>query len=118
MSDALIPLPIVVSDLGAIVEQCKARGWMLHVGDGGEFTTNRLEPDGLELCRAVYSEPNTPEGASHDKLHGVGCQLVVRKPLLLEMKRLLATDENHDVSRIASKPVTRTFAYFDVSDFS
>jgi hypothetical protein len=108
--------PIQATSIDAVVDYCKENGLMLHVSDA-RFDRKLLE-DGLQLCHAVAAPVGSWAAASDPQIYGEPCPLRVSKSLLDEMDRRLQDDDLDVISKIAAKPVERTFVYFDVSDFS
>lgn len=116
--------PVHAKSIDDVVEYCKAHGVMLylHHADperGPEFGANRTkDEDEYHLWRAVAAPAGSYAATDDAQIYGEDCPLRVDEHLLDEMNRRLRDNEMHDISKIASKPVERTFVYFDISDFS
>jgi class 3 adenylate cyclase len=104
----------------ALARFCQEFGIMLYVEHGAFKPSTDLIHHGVKLYFLDQAWTKSHFGEKPDEYSGLKGQvtkLVVPKQVLEDMNKELQYDDN-PVRRISSVPISRTFAYFDISDFS
>jgi class 3 adenylate cyclase len=132
--DSLPKGALFTESIQQLVNHCKQYGVLLHVHQDKEFEAHKQKLCFLpevgarserndnnlwfwQLCPAKSAPERSVASFTESGVYGERGAISITRQLLEDMNRQLH-NEDADVRKISTKPVERTFVYFDISDFS